>query len=95
MAGFAVDQQVVCVVLTNLATAPALQLWAGAMRAALGLPPGLLAEPAPLIELPLETLRSFCGAYRSPEGADLKVSVDEAGGNFSCTPPPIPVTIAA
>jgi CubicO group peptidase (beta-lactamase class C family) len=80
MAGFAADEGVVCVVLTNLATAPALQLWAGAMRAALDLPPGLLVEPGPSIELPLETLRGFCGAYRSPEGAAFEVSVDEAGG---------------
>jgi CubicO group peptidase (beta-lactamase class C family) len=80
MAGFAADEGLVCVVLTNLGGAPALQLWAGVMRAALGLPPGLLMEPGPTIALAPETLRSFCGVYRSPEGTDFTVSLDEAGG---------------
>jgi CubicO group peptidase (beta-lactamase class C family) len=80
MAGFAADEGVVCVVLTNLGAAPALRLWSGAMRAVLGLAPGMLLEPTPPIALPIETLSSFCGVYRSSEGAAFKVSLEEAGG---------------
>jgi len=79
-AGFAAAEGVVCVVLTNLAESPVEPIWTACMRAALALPPGPLFEPAAPITLPLETLRSFAGAYFSPEsGASLGVAVDDAG----------------
>jgi CubicO group peptidase (beta-lactamase class C family) len=79
MAGFAPADGLVCIVLTNFSESPAGQIWAGSMRSALGAPPGPLVEPRPPISLPPETLRSFAGVYRSPEGAGLRVSVDDAG----------------
>lgn len=79
MAGFAAGDGLVCVILTNDAAAPALPLWAGCVRAALGLPPGLLSEPPKRISLSPEALRSFVGSYRSLEGGTFDVSVDEAG----------------
>jgi len=79
MAGCAQADGLVCVVLTNFGEAPPSKIWAGCMRTALGLPLGPLFEaPEPII-LPAEALRSFVGVYRSSEGADLEVSVDEGG----------------
>jgi len=82
MGGFDAGEDLVCVVLTNLAGAPAPAIWAACVRTALGLPVGPLAPPAQPITLPLETLRSFCGAYRSGEGANFTVTVDAAGAAF-------------
>lgn len=79
MGGFAAAEGAVCVVLTNFAESPAPRVWTGCMRAALGLPPGPLIEPALPISLPVETLRSFAGVYRSPEGPEFEVSVDMSG----------------
>jgi len=78
-AGFAAAEGVVCAVLTNLAESPVERIWAACTRTALGLPPGPLFAPAPPITLPLDTVRSFAGVYRSPEGGDFQVVVDAAG----------------
>jgi CubicO group peptidase (beta-lactamase class C family) len=80
MAGYAPDEGVVCVVLTNLGGAPAGQVWTACIRTALGLPMGPLAEPTQPMALAPETLRSFCGLYRSSEGASFEVALDDAGG---------------
>jgi hypothetical protein len=80
MAGFDAAEGIVCAVLTNFAEAPPVKIWAACLQTALGLPVGPLFEPAAPIVLPVETLRSFAGRYRSPEGADLEVALDEAGG---------------
>jgi CubicO group peptidase (beta-lactamase class C family) len=79
-AGFAAAERVICTVLTNLSDAPVEPIWAACMRAALGLPPGPLVEPPKPIELELETLRSFAGAYESLESGRFSVAVDDAGG---------------
>jgi CubicO group peptidase (beta-lactamase class C family) len=79
MAGFAAAESVVCVVLTNFAESPPTRLWAACMRAALGLPPGPLYEPAAPASVSAGALRSFAGVYRSPEGASLQVAVDDDG----------------
>ncbi|HEY4940174.1 MAG TPA: serine hydrolase domain-containing protein [Rhizomicrobium sp.] len=78
-AGFAAAEGVVCAVLTNLADSPVERIWAACMRAALGLPPGPLHEPATPIDLELDTLRSFAGAYHSPEAGRIRVVVDDSG----------------
>jgi hypothetical protein len=79
MAGFDAAEGIVCVVLTNFAEAPPVKIWAACLQTARGLPVGPLFEPAAPIVLPVETLRSFAGRYRSPEGADLEVALDDAG----------------
>jgi CubicO group peptidase (beta-lactamase class C family) len=78
-AGFVAEDGIVCAVLTNFAGSPAQQVGIGCLQTALGLPLGPLVPTRAPIALAAETLASFCGAYRSGEGANFKVSLDEAG----------------
>ena len=80
MAGFAAADGVVCVVLTNLATAPALAIWTACVRAALELPQAPLDEPVKQVDVPFDTLRDFAGQYVSAEAGAFRVVVDDAGG---------------
>ena len=77
--GFVAGEGIVWVVLTNLGGSPAYQIGMDCVRTALGLPVEALVPTPPSIALAPEILASFCGAYRSGEGASLKVSLDEAG----------------
>lgn len=79
MGGFVAAEGLVCVVLTNLAEAPALRLWTGCMRTGLGLSIAPPSNPAAPIALPPETLRGFAGVYNSPEGTQFEVAVNDAG----------------
>jgi len=78
-AGFVAGEGVVWVVLTNLGGSPAYQVGMGCVRTALGLPVEPLVPTTAPIALAAETLASFCGDYRSGEGARLKVSLGAAG----------------
>jgi hypothetical protein len=80
MAGFAAADGVVCVVLTNLAAAPALAIWTACVRTALELPQAPLDQPVKPLAVPLDTLRDFAGHYVSAEAGAFRVVVDDAGG---------------
>jgi CubicO group peptidase (beta-lactamase class C family) len=78
LAGFAADNGVICVVMTNLAESPAGEIWDACMRAALGLPLAPI-KPASPVALPLAAVRAYAGHYISGEGSSFSVAVDDAG----------------
>jgi hypothetical protein len=79
MAGIVAADGVVCVVMTNLAAAPALDIWTACVRTALKLPHAPLDEPVTPVVVPLETLREFAGQYVSGEAGGFRVVVGDTG----------------
>jgi CubicO group peptidase (beta-lactamase class C family) len=79
MGGCVAGDGVVCVVMTNLAAAPALDIWTACVRMALDLPQAPLDAPVTPADVPLETLRAFAGQYVSDEAGAFRVVVDDAG----------------
>lgn len=79
-AGLVAEQDVVCIVLSNLRGSPAGQIWDACTRSALGLPLEPPAAPLTPIEISRDVLRGYAGRYVLGEGADFEIVLDDAGG---------------
>ncbi|WP_282942685.1 serine hydrolase domain-containing protein [Paenibacillus sp. RC67] len=75
--GFVPEEGLVAAVLTNVANVPASDLWLSAINTALGLPLEQKSSIEPYYEASLEQLEKLVGTYRSAEGGNLTIVLDE------------------
>jgi CubicO group peptidase (beta-lactamase class C family) len=76
--GFVPEKRLVAAVLTNVSGRPAGALWLAAVNTALGLPIDKLRSIEPHYGAPVEHLRRFAGTYKSAEGGELRVSLEDS-----------------
>lgn len=74
--GFAPERKVGAVVLCNLTRAPASKIWHAAINIALGLRADYVADPFEFKELPRGTLEKFAGCFKSGEGSEVIITVE-------------------
>jgi len=75
--GFIPQKGIAAAVLTNVSGAPAGRIWLGAVNTALGLPLDSERSTEPCYDAPPEQLKQFIGVYRSKEGGEVRILVQD------------------
>lgn len=74
--GFIPERGIVAVVLTNMSDVSANAIWLAAVNAALNLPIDQKRSEEPYFEIKPELLQRMVGTYRSGEGAEVKIAIE-------------------
>lgn len=75
--GFVPERGIVAAVLTNMSDVSANAIWLAAINTALGLPIDKKRSTEPHFEMNAEQLRRIVGTYRSGEGTEVKIALED------------------